>query len=527
MRRNEIYHYFEKTSWVLLCVLMADCCITGAGRWLLLGPLSFRMGVLVATLLAFIPVLVKNFRNLLRNKLIWTVGLFLLWIVVAAVCGLISQNSLSLMLSDLKGFCYFVLLPVAVCLLNSKKRIHILMKVMMYASTLCGFILIFHLITYIWFPKIFGPLYEWGLTQQFSAISGISPTIPRLFFRSSAYFLVSCSFATYFQVVEKKINVLYSMITALGLFSLVISYTRSLYLGVGVAALTLVVALAVCISREKQTQFWMHLITSVVAMCLMFVLIGAPTKSDYIGYAISRTLVTFDQPDASVTSNQTSAILSAQQTTAVLSDPATIETSSEQVTSELLTETETSQTETSQTETSQTETSQTEPSQTEPSQTEPSQTEPIVSETLSSPQPPNADKYQHLTQKSDQLRAKVLDSLIQMIKASPIIGNGLGASIGWRDLNEYFYLDLWMKAGLIGVLLYFLPTAYIVGRFFRSKRSVRPLLIAWLCVLFGFMSFSFFNPYMNASLGILYYCCVIGVSNACFVDKETNEEDQP
>ena len=44
-------HGCEKIVMALLCVLMADCCIFGAGRTVAFGPIGFRM-VLVALVMA-------------------------------------------------------------------------------------------------------------------------------------------------------------------------------------------------------------------------------------------------------------------------------------------------------------------------------------------------------------------------------------------------------------------------------------------------------------------------------------------
>ena len=48
----------------------------------------------------------------------------------------------------------------------------------------------------------------------------------------------------------------------------------------------------------------------------------------------------------------------------------------------------------------------------------------------------------------------------------------------------------------------------------------------WLAVLLGYMGFSYYNPYMNASLGILFYCCTIGVfvNLKCNITKEKTYE---
>ncbi len=125
------------------------------------------------------------------------------------------------------------------------------------------------------------------------------------------------------------------------------------------------------------------------------------------------------------------------------------------------------------------------------------------------------DAYLHYSEiVSDQYRQYTLSAMLAKIKISPIVGNGLGAVIKYRDYNEFFYLDVMMKMGIIGLLLYLAP-AFLCGYwFFREIKYLRrgpPYNIQMLLVgviVAGFLAvciFSFFNPYLNAALGIMMY----------------------
>ena len=120
-----------------------------------------------------------------------------------------------------------------------------------------------------------------------------------------------------------------------------------------------------------------------------------------------------------------------------------------------------------------------------------------------------------MTKGSDKTRAKTLKEMNTYIRQAPLLGHGLGKAITVRHngLTEYFYRDLLVKTGAIGLILYLLPALWLVLALIRKSMSNPNKLIlgCWVAVLLGFMGFSYYNPYMNASLGILFYCCTVGV----------------
>ena len=134
------------------------------------------------------------------------------------------------------------------------------------------------------------------------------------------------------------------------------------------------------------------------------------------------------------------------------------------------------------------------------------------------------DEYNTITAESDELRARTVEEMLSNIRQSPIIGLGLGLALKIRETgySEYFYLDMLSKTGIVGLLLYVAPLLYMVFMLLKSRKMGKSQVdLAWAltAALLGFFVYSYFNPYMNAALGILLYCCTIG---ACQVTtKET------
>ena len=135
------------------------------------------------------------------------------------------------------------------------------------------------------------------------------------------------------------------------------------------------------------------------------------------------------------------------------------------------------------------------------------------------------ERYNQITRDSDKLRAITVNESIEYIKKSPIIGHGLGFTIPSRpDGNEYSYLDIWLKMGIIGLILYFLPVVLILINIFKtSDESVfsRKKKVMWLAVLIAVMVYSLFNPYINSALGIFIYSCTMVISQNT-VPKKTD-----
>lgn len=126
--------------------------------------------------------------------------------------------------------------------------------------------------------------------------------------------------------------------------------------------------------------------------------------------------------------------------------------------------------------------------------------------------------YIEETQKSDQFRQETKDGLKLCIQRSPVIGCGLGASAENRDsgVDEYFYLDMLARTGIIGLLLYMLPFGYVLLWCIRRRELLRacPEGAAVVCGLCVFWLVTWFNPWMNAVLGIAWYAVTLSVPTA-------------
>lgn len=454
----------EKLLFVLLCVVMADCCIFGAGRTVMVGPFGFRMALVVVTLLVSIPVMIRDFRFLIQSRVLWLFVILAAWLLVQAMRGV--TNDPAVWATDVKGYCYFAMLIPAICMLNSKRRIHVLMKVMLYASATLAVAAL--LLTY-WYKcnhELFVKIYFMDPQELILDLSPlIDKIVPRLYFRSTNYFLVGCAFSIYFFATEAgKFRWHYPVITGLCLFGMLMSYTRAVYLAAFITAAVVTVVFIMYGFRKIRIEFWKHMIAAILVFAVITVGLGTIVGTNYVEHGIRRVVATFDSKEETPTNQVPVAVPEeTENTIRVVSLSNVVWTAS-------------------------------------------------VSEEPTGEQ----NNAEMMTTGSDLIRADTLQELNTWIRMAPIFGHGLGKGVACRHdgLTEYFYHEMIMKTGIAGLLIYMLPVLWLILSMVDKKHLSKPhKLIAgcWLAVLLGFLGFSYYNPYMNASVGILFYCCTVGV----------------
>ena len=130
-----------------------------------------------------------------------------------------------------------------------------------------------------------------------------------------------------------------------------------------------------------------------------------------------------------------------------------------------------------------------------------------------------------ITANSNETRAATVNGLKAIIRQYPLIGRGLGATSEARDgADEYFYLDMLARMGIVGLALYLLPALLAYIRLLR-KGTAKKAPETWIIFigLIGFLIATYFNPWMNAALGIAWY----GLTAAAVWTLSARSEEGP
>ena len=79
---------------------------------------------------------------------------------------------------------------------------------------------------------------------------------------------------------------------------------------------------------------------------------------------------------------------------------------------------------------------------------------------------------EEITENTNATRAQTVRELKEKIRTSPLIGHGLGAVVPSRDgPDEYFYHDMLMRCGAVGLLLHLAPAALDFLQLIRKRKT--------------------------------------------------------
>lgn len=294
------------------------------------------------------------------------------------------------------------------------------------------------------------PLCRWLTAHSIGLVDIVSNKLVRVFFKSSPYMIVGCVVMLFRQARAPKLRWRYVLAVALLFNALLLSYTRSLYGALGLTAVLSITAVLILCPAGRK-RVLAFLLAAVVCFGVLVTVQEFVLEGSYLSFAVSRTI-----------GQEVPTSWASQLRGRIRGD-------------------------------------------------------------ISDDKPNDAEmdrqrSYIEVTEKSDQFRQETQDGLKDCIRRSPIIGCGLGAAAASRDsgVDEYFYLDMLARTGIVGLVLYILPFGYVVLWCLRRRSLLRecPEGAAVVCGLCTFWVVTWFNPWMNAVLGIAWYAVTLSVPQA-------------
>lgn len=294
------------------------------------------------------------------------------------------------------------------------------------------------------------PLCRWLTARSIGLVDIVSNKLVRVFFKSSPYMIVGCVVVLFRQARAPKLRWRYVLAVALLFNALLLSYTRSLYGALGLTAVLSITAVLILCPAGRM-RVLAFLLAAVVCFGVLVTVQEFVLEGSYLSFAVSRTI-----------GQEVPTSWASQLRGRIRGD-------------------------------------------------------------ISDDKPNDAEmdrqrSYIEVTEKSDQFRQETQDGLKDCIRRSPIIGCGLGAAAASRDsgVDEYFYLDMLARTGIVGLVLYMLPFGYVVLWCLQRRSLLRecPEGAAVVCGLCTFWVVTWFNPWMNAVLGIAWYAVTLSVPQA-------------
>ena len=474
----------NQLAYLCLCLFILDVSIAGGGRYLMIGPFSIRMLLGFFALILSIPCFLQKRNSFLRSPILQLFGIFLVYLLICAVRGQLGSGKINVIISDVRGFAWLFLVPVMTAQIKNRRKLETILSVIVIGGVIQATIV--HLINFLCafhFCKITAAEATF-VAVQLGVINHITDTFYRIFMNSCPYLALACAIALFRQMQAGRILWKYVFAITWMVCAALLSFTRSLYgcfFLVGV--LTVIGGFCLFYTKWKQSILLLA-VTIATTGCFIFAA-EFIFNANYLNFAVSRTFGTelhtspaMDLRDA--IDSWLSPEMDAQSQQEIAKDSIMLSASRD---GSCL------------------------------------QPRPIM------PVPSDFDHqkdYMDATLRSDELRQQTQTELWELIALNPIFGNGLGAYAPVRDTgadlnaggyDEYFYLDMLARTGILGLLLYILPFGYTCLMCLKKRNQLRELTCAipLMCGMLGFWAITWFNPWMNAVIGISAYalCCTI------------------
>ena len=467
--------FFQKCDIISFCLLFLffiDCAFSGGGKWAEIGPLTLRMVLGGSALLFALPKFFTNIKTYLKNPIFYMFLAFIVFLGFSAIRGYLAKNNMGVLISDIKGFMWLFTVPALVITVDSKARLGKILTAIVigaWIQAILVLVIYFSCCTNgqtIW--TFYAPLFN----LQLGAVSWVAENVYRIFMRSNPYLIAACVILMFRQFHQTKIKWHYILSVSVFLIALLMSFTRSLF---GAAfAVIFVMVVCVCIFYRSKIKMMIKSVLCVVAVALLMIsTLELIYDASYINFAVARTLGTPVKTSAIVIAKYKiknidwNAIFGGEK-----NPPGN--NSDKEILDKL----------------------------------------------------DKLDNYVDLTDISDNLRAVTKAQLKELIVKNPIIGNGLGACSARRNgPDEYFYYDMLARMGIVGLALYVAPFIYICIFILRRRRLMleNSDSVALICALIGFWFVTWFNPWMNAALGIAVYALSCSTVNVFKTSDSTTD----
>lgn len=415
---------------ILLTLLVAEAAFGSSGRWLVIGPLSIRTVLLGACLVAGLPLVWRERRHVWGAGIVWVTALFLLTLAGSASWAYHVGNAPTFIVNDLTTFSALLLVPTVVALRLSADEVGRLLTVLFASATaLATATLAIHVLI-PWGILDAAATANWLAHRSLGGLADVGGELYRIYFRSQIMFIPALFIGLYRAACAPRHRMIWLAGSSVLATGLVVSLSRSLWIGFVVA---FVVAVVWC-SRDIVAILRAAALVAVgaaVLMCFSTAVYGGP-----------------DLANAAVDRLDSSKIVVG-----------------------------------------------------------PGPEEVPVSDLG------DGDA------KAVQSRGDTLGLTRDQVRERPLTGWGIGHnldSIRADGRTEYMYWDMLMKLGLIGMVPFLLTFAWIPvamlgrGRLFGYASDARMLAAG----LIGVAVASYFNPFLNSTLGISVLLLLVAATSA-------------
>lgn len=454
---------YRNISFFLLALFVIECSFGGEGHWLSLGAVSIRVFLFTVVFIVSLPLVLSVYRKWITNIFFIAAVVFLLYMGVCLVIGFIRGNRLSYLFADIKRLLFYAILPAFLVLIDSDKRIRMLLIFLIIVPTVLSVV--------IFTANVYGYLnYESAIKinavllspQGIISYNPFTPQKFQIFAASNPYIIFAVLASIYYlrKVVSNLHKTALSVVIAINAMGITLNMARSTFLAAGIGIL--IYFLFMVVYAEGKSERFVLLKHIGIAIGLYIFITAAWFAFSGVNLfelMIERSLGMTDQ-------------YAGYNTLSITLDPETNGLTFEELQDIL-------------------------------------GREMLDSSTV------------EIT--SDEFRKLTVKKAFEVGMRSPIIGNGLGASLdGLRgDATEYYLLDLFYKTGIVGLLSFLgmicislVKTISVFRKMNKEKQLNNPdcrLLYLFFTAYLAVFLCSLYNPYMSNALGLTIFFLMLAI----------------
>lgn len=279
-------------SLVMLAMYFADIILLGTGMLTRVGPVSTRIFFFAMAILFSVPLLLKRLRQVLTNGFVIGVVLLLVWVVFSGYRGYRAGNDMTVLKADIMGYLNYAIVPTMICVLDSEKRVHALIKAVVGCCLAVSALVLFLTFYAFFSDDMKDVIYGFFEGNGFCGITELTPHAVRLFFHTaSRYFFVGYLYALYLYYRDRESKTRFVWLGCMGLFlyGVFVSYTRGVYAGsfVGVA---LVFGLQFLLPLKDRKKLILGMLASAGCVLAILLVLSVVQRENLLSLGVSRVL---------------------------------------------------------------------------------------------------------------------------------------------------------------------------------------------------------------------------------------------
>ena len=226
---------------VLLTLLVAEAAFGSSGRWVLIGPLSIRNLLLGACLVAGLPLVWRERRYVLSQGIVWVTSLFVLTLAGSALWAYHLGNARTFIVNDLTTFSALLLVPTVVALRLTTDEVTRLITVLFASATaLAAATLAIHVLI-PWGVLDAVATANWLADRSLGGLADVGGELYRIYFRSQIIFIPALLIGLQRAAVAPRHRLIWVLGSSVLATGLIVSLSRSLWIGLVVAVVVAVV----------------------------------------------------------------------------------------------------------------------------------------------------------------------------------------------------------------------------------------------------------------------------------------------